>query len=347
MKRLFVAALLALSSIAFGATTIPVQLISPVGSTTGQVILSNGPVTAPGWGSVPPAALAAQAANTLLGNATASSAAPTAITVPSCSNSAAALVWTAGVGFGCRTNAALTTSTLAQFTATTSAQLAGIVSDETGSGALVFGTNPVLSGASISGGGGINGVPIGGTTAAAGSFTSLNSTSGSVNANLGVTTPGTARVTTLAASGTITPSTTAGIVGTTLGDAAQAGSVGEVPSSSAGPTSLTSGTTTNLVSKSVTPGDYEVSCTVQSNPAGTTTTSSMIVGITTTSGAFGGLGTYSQLQMTTAGGYSQVLASPTSQINVTSSTTVFCEVNVTFGISTMTATGVIHARRVR
>jgi hypothetical protein len=37
---------------------------------------------------------------------------------------------------------ALTSNTLAQFAATTSAQLAGVISDETGSGALVFGTSP-------------------------------------------------------------------------------------------------------------------------------------------------------------------------------------------------------------
>jgi len=39
---------------------------------------------------------------------------------------------------------ATTTGTLAQFAATTSAQLAGVVSDETGSGALVFATSPTL-----------------------------------------------------------------------------------------------------------------------------------------------------------------------------------------------------------
>jgi hypothetical protein len=39
---------------------------------------------------------------------------------------------------------ALTTGTLAQFAATTSSQLAGVISDETGSGALVFGTSPTL-----------------------------------------------------------------------------------------------------------------------------------------------------------------------------------------------------------
>ena len=40
---------------------------------------------------------------------------------------------------------ALLSGTLAQFAATTSAQLAGIISDETGSGSLVFGTSPTLT----------------------------------------------------------------------------------------------------------------------------------------------------------------------------------------------------------
>lgn len=39
---------------------------------------------------------------------------------------------------------ALTSSSLAQFAATTSAELAGVISDETGSGALVFATSPTL-----------------------------------------------------------------------------------------------------------------------------------------------------------------------------------------------------------
>ena len=40
---------------------------------------------------------------------------------------------------------ALTTGTLAQFAATTSAQLAGVISDETGTGALTFGTAPTFT----------------------------------------------------------------------------------------------------------------------------------------------------------------------------------------------------------
>lgn len=48
----------------------------------------------------------------------------------------------AAVAFGAGGTVAYTGGNLGQFAATTSAQLAGIISDETGSGALVFGTSP-------------------------------------------------------------------------------------------------------------------------------------------------------------------------------------------------------------
>lgn len=46
---------------------------------------------------------------------------------------------------------ALTSNPLSQFGATTSAQFAGVISDETGSGALVFGTSPTIAGGSVTG----------------------------------------------------------------------------------------------------------------------------------------------------------------------------------------------------
>jgi len=49
-----------------------------------------------------------------------------------------------GAGTGSGNGDALTSNPLSQFAATTSAQLAGVVSDETGSGALVFATSPTL-----------------------------------------------------------------------------------------------------------------------------------------------------------------------------------------------------------
>jgi hypothetical protein len=49
------------------------------------------------------------------------------------------------VAFGAGGTVAYQGGTLAQFAATTSSQLAGVISDETGSGALVFGTSPAIT----------------------------------------------------------------------------------------------------------------------------------------------------------------------------------------------------------
>jgi hypothetical protein len=92
----------------------------------------------------------------------------------------------------------------------------------------------------------------------------------------GVTTPGVVNTagqtiaTTLAVTGTITPSQTAGIVGTTTNNDVNAGSVGEFIDSAA--TNVTVGTTaTNLTSISLTAGDWDVSGIVQFYGGGTVT----------------------------------------------------------------------------
>lgn len=68
----------------------------------------------------------------------------------------------------------VTTDKLSALAATTSSELASVISDETGSGALVFGTSPTLSSPVITGGS-INNTPIGATTANTGKFTSITS----------------------------------------------------------------------------------------------------------------------------------------------------------------------------
>jgi hypothetical protein len=93
--------------------------------------------------------------------------------MPSCTGANNALRWTSGTGFTCASAIALTSGNLSQFAATTSAQLLGVISDETGSGSLVFGTAPTISNPVVSGGT-INSTPIGGTTPAAGAFTTLS-----------------------------------------------------------------------------------------------------------------------------------------------------------------------------
>lgn len=77
----------------------------------------------------------------------------------------------------------VTTDKISVLAATTSAELAGVISDETGSGALVFGTSPTISGPVITGGS-IDNTPIGATTANTGKFTSVTS-SGTIEATSG------------------------------------------------------------------------------------------------------------------------------------------------------------------
>ncbi|MET3232301.1 UNVERIFIED_ORG: hypothetical protein ABIC54_004506 [Burkholderia sp. 1263] len=100
---------------------------------TGSVVLSSSPaLTTPtiasptftgsftATGLVTISALAAQAANSVIANATGSNASPTAFAMPSCSTSTSALQWTSGTGFTCYTNSASLTG--ATFTGAISAQ---------------------------------------------------------------------------------------------------------------------------------------------------------------------------------------------------------------------------------
>lgn len=106
MKKIIGIFLALVSAAAFGTTTVPVQLLNPTGSASGQTIVSTGASTAPGWSTLGLSGLSAISANTLVGNATGSSAAPTAVAVTGCNGAAQALQWTSGTGFGCNSNIA-------------------------------------------------------------------------------------------------------------------------------------------------------------------------------------------------------------------------------------------------
>jgi hypothetical protein len=123
MKRLIGAVIALFAHSSFGATLTPVQLINPVGSTAGQAILSAGPNTAPAWGTITLSGVTGTLAIANGGTgATSSAAARTSL------------------------GAAATASPLSQFATTTSAQLASIISDETGGGSLVFSASPTFTG---------------------------------------------------------------------------------------------------------------------------------------------------------------------------------------------------------
>lgn len=101
MKQLFSLIASIYCVVAFGATTVPIQLLNPTGSTAGQAIVSTGASSAPAWGGVGVNGIAAIPANTVLANVTGSSASPTASSVPICLGTSFALTYTTSTGFGC------------------------------------------------------------------------------------------------------------------------------------------------------------------------------------------------------------------------------------------------------
>ncbi|WP_175872690.1 hypothetical protein [Burkholderia sp. BCC0397] len=165
----------------------------------------TGSLTATGLVTLP--SLATQAANTVIANATGSTASPTAFTMPSCSGANNALRWTSGTGFACASSIALTSSGLNQFAATTSAQLSSIVSDETGSGSLVFGTNPTIAGATFTA-----------PTSITGNGTTLTVSNGNNTDALDIygTTGGNGAIVKLIGNGSTTPSKTIRVAGGTF-----------------------------------------------------------------------------------------------------------------------------------
>jgi hypothetical protein len=168
--------------------------------------------------------------------------------------------------------------------------------------------------------------------------------------SIGITTPNAIHATTIGATGAISPSTTAGIVGTTLADNAAAGSIGEYITATASGVSLTNATPANITSISLTAGDWDVTGQAVAVAAGSTVLNNWAVGINTVSAtmptatsAFG----ITQLTGTLGTGTNPVASPMVSRVNVSTTTTVFLVANAAFTTSTCTANGVIRARRVR
>lgn len=226
MRKTLTGLLAVISITALAQTKTPVQLLSP---TAGQTIVSTGPNTVPSWANVTATALGPQPANTAVANVTGSSAAPTATALPSCSTGNSALKYTSGTGFSCGTTFALTSGNLSQFASTTSAQLLGVLSDETGSGAAVFGTSPSLTTPTIAG------------ASLSGTFSGTPTFSGAVTF-----------------SSTVTPSQTAGIVGTTTNNNANAGAWGEYNEAKPAAVGMTTNVSANVASVSLGAGDWFV-----------------------------------------------------------------------------------------
>ena len=239
-------------------------------------------------------------------------------------------------------NFALTTNPLSQFASTTSAQLAGVISDETGTaGSLVFSVSPALTGTPT--------VP---TAATHTNTTQIASTefvetefASPPTAGIGSGTPSPGAFTTLSSTGNFTPSQTNGIVGTTTNNSANAGSVGEYVSSTSGAVALSTAVTANVTSISLSAGDWNAWGNVLFNGTGTAT--AWAVGASTTSATFPSTPLNSNLAMSTGVASANVsLTAPMQRISLSGTTTVFLVAQSTF-TGSINATGIIQARRVR
>jgi len=421
MRKLLGAALALFASATFAATTVPVQLLNPAGSTAGQVVVSAGASTPPAWGGIGLSGIAAIAANSLIGNATNATAGVTAVTVTGCNGAAQALQWTNGSGFGC--NSAVATSgansnitSLAGLTtalsiaqggtgantasgARTNLGLGTAATANTGtSGSVVpllntantwslgqtFSVRPTFNGATPWDSANLNfAMPpaIGGTTPAAGAFTSLSATGtitgstlvstgnvqgpaagysistvtgvssgggiqifdGTHGNNVSITNAG-SPVASFNGSG-VTFANTAGVVGVTGASTAPAGVVGENKCQTGSGVSLTSGTLTNITSVSLAAGEYQIGGNIAFNPAAGTTMTLTSGSTSTTSATNGTLTNSLNLSFPTGLGQSYALAQQFYKFTAT--TTVFLVAASTFSGGTNSGTGTLCWLRIR
>lgn len=163
---------------------------------------------------------------------------------------------------------------------------------------------------------------------------------------------GTVSATTIVASSTITPSQTAGIVGTTTNNNANAGSEGEYIVGSLSPgvaISLSSGTPANVTSINLTAGDWDVSGAVDFQPGTTTSIASYFGGSSTTTATLGGQDTAFRINQAASvpGNAASTYPIPVVRLSLASTTTVYLVAQATFTVSTLTAYGTIRARRMR
>lgn len=272
LRKLFALVLAVAASVASATTLNPIQLLNPTGSASGQAIISTGASTAPAWGNISVGGLSPIAGNTVLANATGSSAAPVAFAMPSCSATGNALLYTSGTGITCGSGYALLASP---------------------------------------------------------TFT------------------GTATFANLAATGTITPSQTNGIVGTTTNNNANAGSVGEYVSATSGAVTLTTGISANVTSISLTAGDWDVHGYINFSAGSGDTITNTFSGVNSISASLPAAPLNWTTQFSTTQNTSISTFAPMQRFSLSATTTIYLVAQAGHSGGTATATGHIRARRVR
>ncbi len=144
----------------------------------------------------------------------------------------------------------------------------------------------------------------------------------------------------------VTPSTTLGIVGTTLADNANTGVVGELLSANASGIVLANANIAIAVTLPLSPGDWDIQGTAQLVATGGAVITNAVGGLSQ-SGTFGGLGQNWQFGATLPANGALILPTPTVRFNVSTNSAVFVLVLASFSSGSVTAAGFARARRVR
>lgn len=325
MKRILAALALALAAAtSFGATLNPIQLLSPVGSTAGQAIISTGAATAPTWGTAGAGLFAPLASPAFTGVPTAPSAG-----AGSSTSQIATTAFVYGTFAAPTIGVCSTTACAGSFTGITTNTLSTFSNTTAGASIIKFIGNGATTPNKFMG-------------VLGGIFTIFNSGGGSQL--MGLTDAGN-----LSILGSIQPSSTGGIVGTVTNDNANAGSVGEFITATTASTALTSGAVANTATMAVAAGDYQVEGTVQISPTASTALTTIIVGISTTSGVRPTNFYQETVSQLAFGANAQVVSTPSVRIPMASAGTIYLTVLVIYtgGTGVTAAPGWLSARRAR
>jgi len=158
---------------------------------------------------------------------------------------------------------------------------------------------------------------------------------------------GTVTAASLITTGNLTPSQTAGIVGTTTNNNANAGSVGEYLSNTGTAIALTSASPTTVAAITLTAGDWDVWGAAQYLPAGTTVIANQVIGINTTNSLPSSITQEGNTTGTKAAGQGDIINISPFRVTLTGSQVYNLVVQGSFSVSTCTSTGTIQARRRR